>query len=195
MSTANISTHPHCCECLLTGWFGCYWPRHPTSPNGYDGQHTTRPSLTSHCSWGGTWVGTTMYAANAPPTPSLTSHCSWGGTWVGRWCPLHRTMRHPPQPHEPLLMGWITGGTTMHAAPGIEQRTTHPQPHEPLLVGWRLEATTAHCYSTHNHCHEPLLVGGKGCYARGGAWQGVFSTGIQWNSWIPGSPIGIGGGV
>jgi hypothetical protein len=46
-----------------------------------------------------------------------------------------------------------------------------------------------------HHCHEPLLVGGKGCYARGGAWQGVFSTGIQWNSWIPGSPIGIGGGV
>jgi hypothetical protein len=140
-------------------------------------------------------VGTTMYAANAPPTPSLTSHCSWGGTWVGRWCPPHRTTRHPPQPHEPLLVGWITGGTTMHAAPRIEQRTTHPQPHKPLLVGWRLEATTAHCYSTHNHCHEPLLVGGKGCYARGGAWQGVFSTGIQWNSWIPGSLIGIGGGV
>ena len=101
---------------------------------------------------------------------------------------IRRTTHHLPQPHEPLLVGWITGGTTMQAAPRIEQRTTRPQPHEPLLVGWitggtrwRLEATTAHCYSTHNHCHEPLLVGGKGCYARGGAWQGVFpleSSGI-----------------
>jgi hypothetical protein len=84
-SMANTGTRPHCCERLLTGWFGCYWPHHPTSPNGYDGQHTTHPSLTSHCSWGGLWVEQrcTQPPAlnNAPPTPSLMSHCSWGGDW------------------------------------------------------------------------------------------------------------------
>jgi hypothetical protein len=77
MSTANTGTRPHCCERLLAGWFGCYWPHHPTSPNGYDGQHTTRPSLTSHCSWGGDWRPPLPIAT--APTTTATSHCSWGG--------------------------------------------------------------------------------------------------------------------
>jgi hypothetical protein len=48
-------------------------------------QRTTRPSLTSHCSWGGLQVERRCTqppaSNNAPPTPSLTSHCSWGGDW------------------------------------------------------------------------------------------------------------------
>jgi hypothetical protein len=50
---------------------------------------------------------------------------------------IRRTTHHPPQPHEPLLMGWNAGGNNDVCS----QRTTHPQPHEPLLVGWNMGGT------------------------------------------------------
>ena len=55
---------------------------------------------------------------DTPPTPSLTSNCSWGGLWVepqgSNWEGRRRGQRHthPPQPREPLLVGWTVGGMT-----------------------------------------------------------------------------------
>jgi hypothetical protein len=70
-----------------------------------------------------------------------------------RFLLLHHNERHQclPQPHEPLLMGWIAGGRKM-------KTTSAPAPPQPI--------TTA----PPTHCHEPLLVGGKGvlCEKYGG---------------------------
>ncbi|KAF8223200.1 hypothetical protein L208DRAFT_1412239, partial [Tricholoma matsutake] len=40
---------------------------------------------------------TTATNNDKPPTSSLTSNCSWGGTWVER-CPGATTMTHHPPP-------------------------------------------------------------------------------------------------
>jgi hypothetical protein len=58
--------------------------------------------------------------SDTPPTPSLTSNCSWGGSWVdrqrqrraaGREDEDERQHTPRPQPHEQLLVGWIAGVT------------------------------------------------------------------------------------
>jgi hypothetical protein len=84
-----------------------------------------------------------------------------------------------PQPHEPLLVGWITGGMMEGRENNRNNaRTTHhttrPQPHEPLLMGWiagwndgrrkgvRTMAAMAAMHEHHSTCpqpHEHLLVG------------------------------------
>jgi hypothetical protein len=138
---------PHCCKRLLTGWFRCYWPHHPTSPNGYDGQHTTRPSLTSHCLWGGTQVGTTMYAANAPPTPSLTSHCSWGGLQVERRCTQPPASNNAPP----------TPSLTSHCSWGGDWRPPLPIATAPTTTA------TSHCsWGGRGAMRE--VVRGRGCF-------------------------------
>jgi hypothetical protein len=111
---------------------------------------------------------------DAQPAPSLTSHCSWGGSRVerqrrrtssssnneGRRGVRRRTpTHHPPQPHEQLLVGWLVGGTTMGR--GDEREGGRGE----------RETTTPAPWSTPNHCHEQLLVGWKGVprewYGRG----------------------------
>lgn len=169
-------------------------------------QCTTHPSLMSHCSWGGSWVEwwctQPLALYNAPPVPAswATAHGVDHGWNNGTHSPPPCTMYHLPQPHEPLLVGWITGRTTMHHPPPASRATAlgwnvgemmmHAAnaPPTPSLMShclwdgvWvrRLEATTVHYYSINNHCHKLLLVGGKGCYVRGGVWQGGLSTGVQ----------------
>ena len=166
MERRHAARH-HAYEQLLAGWFGCCWPRHPTSPNGYDGQHTTRPSLTSHCSWGGLRVERRCTqppaSNNAPPAPSLTSHCSWGGSRVERRCT--QPTRHPLPASRATARGVEIGG---HHCPLLQ----HPQP-----------------------LPRAIARGGEGVLCERWCVAGGVSTGIQWNNWILGSPIRIGGGV
>jgi hypothetical protein len=98
---------PHPCEHLLTGWFGCYWPRHPhlprwarqvprpttPAPAPHDGRHTTHPQPHEQLLMGwimggiaATMTGGSNEGGGRRTTPhhppSLMSNCSWGGSPV-----------------------------------------------------------------------------------------------------------------
>jgi hypothetical protein len=77
--TEHCGTHPHAYEQLLVGWMtgaACYGGRWERGGEDDHRRTTRHPPHAYELMLVGWIVG----ATDVPPAPSLTSHCSWGGS-------------------------------------------------------------------------------------------------------------------
>jgi hypothetical protein len=168
-STTHAMHHlPPAPEQLLIGWFvGVY---HAEEQRRARQTPAPAPTAASACSQGGS--GATGLVTPPPPMdttdntpPAPASRATARGVECGWEQRCMQPMHHPPPASRATARGVEIGG---HHCPLLQ----HPQP-----------------------LPRAIACGGEGVPCERWCVAGVFSTGIQWNSWILGSPIGIGGGV
>jgi hypothetical protein len=179
----NTTTCPQPHEQLLVGWIA---GGTTTTTQHHATMTTTRPQpheqLLVGWNAGGTTITTTQGNNGTPPTSSLTSNCSWGGSWVEQRQRQRRAQQQPQTTHHPppapratargVDRGWNNAQSTMEGGQCNERHTTRPSLTSNCSWGgsWverrgghhDRRTTTAPTTIATSHCSW----GGNGCYVR-----------------------------